>query len=265
VAYDDYSRYQLVNAPSGVPVVPATIADIDLWQPLQYTDATGAFVTQAFLGAYWNRVKPFALSSADQFRAVAARFGPVRSDSAAFVTQARELVDLSANLTDEWKMIAEYWAGGPRSETRPGHWALFAQFVSARDQNRIDEDVRLFFALSNAVFDAGIAAWDAKVASNSVRPVTAIPYLFGGERIRSWGGPGRGTVMIDGRSWVPYQAATFPTPPFPEFISGHSTFSSVRLPRRSCGCSQARTSSAHRLASTLERQSTSLGSRRRRA
>jgi hypothetical protein len=32
---------------------------------------------------------------------------------------------------------------------------------------------------------------------------------------------------MDGESWMPYQPATFPTPPFPEFVSGHSTFSAA--------------------------------------
>jgi PAP2 superfamily len=227
VPYADYTGYKPANAPSGVPVIPATVTDVNLWQPLQYTDATGTFVTQSFLGASWNRVASFALSSADQFRPVAAQFGPARSKSPVFLSQAKEIVDLSAGLTDEQKMTAEYWADGPRSETPPGHWGLFAQYVSARDQNSLDEDVRLFFALSNALFDASIAAWDTKAAFNSVRPVTAVPYLFAGQEIRCWGGPGRGTITTDGRNWIPYQAATFPTPPFPEFISGHSTFSAA--------------------------------------
>jgi hypothetical protein len=85
----------------------------------------------------------------------------------------------------------------------------------------------MFFTLSNAIFDAGIAAWDAKRTYDSVRPVTAIPFLFRGTTIRSWGGPGKGTVEIDGSQWIPYQAATFPTPPFPEYVSGHSTYSAA--------------------------------------
>jgi hypothetical protein len=32
---------------------------------------------------------------------------------------------------------------------------------------------------------------------------------------------------MDGAEWLPYQASTFPTPPFPEFSSGHSTFSAA--------------------------------------
>jgi PAP2 superfamily len=88
-------------------------------------------------------------------------------------------------------------------------------------------DVKMFFALTNAVFDAGIAAWDAKRAFDSVRPVTAVPYLFHGTQIQSWGGPGQGTIWMDGSQWIPYQPSTFPTPPFPEYISGHSTFSAA--------------------------------------
>jgi hypothetical protein len=40
-------------------------------------------------------------------------------------------------------------------------------------------------------------------------------------------GPYQGTRWIDGSAWLPYQPATFPTPPFPEYSSGHSTFSAA--------------------------------------
>jgi hypothetical protein len=84
----------------------------------------------------------------------------------------------------------------------------------------------MFFALTNAVFDAGIAAWDAKRVFDSVRPIQAIPYLFHGQQIKSWR-PFQGTQTFDGSRWIPYQVTTFPTPPFPEYISGHSTFSAA--------------------------------------
>jgi len=47
----------------------------------------------------------------------------------------------------------------------------------------------MFFVLSNAIFDAGIAAWDAKRTYDSVRPITAIPLLNKGKAIRAWVGP----------------------------------------------------------------------------
>jgi hypothetical protein len=227
VPYADYTGYEPLNPPATVPVDPTTVRDVNHWQPLQYFDATGAFVTPAYIGPFWSKVIPFALTSADQFRPLIAQSGPALFGSAAFVKQAADLITISANLKDEQKMIAEYWADGPHSELPPGHWDLFAQFVSARDHNRLSDDVKLFFALTNAIFDAGIVAWDAKRAFDSVRPVTAIPFLFQGQQIRAWGGPYKGTVTMDGRYWIPYQASTFPTPPFPECSSGHSTFSAA--------------------------------------
>jgi hypothetical protein len=123
-------------------------------------------------------------------------------------------------------MIAEYWADGPSSELPPGHWNLFAQVVSQRDGHGLDDDVKMLFAMSNAVFDASIVIWGAKAKFDYVRPVTAIHYLFGGELIDAWGGPGQGTQPIDGNDWAPYQAATVVSPPFAEYPSGHSGFSS---------------------------------------
>ena len=123
-------------------------------------------------------------------------------------------------------MIAKYWANGPRTELPPGHWELFGQFVSRRDNHSVDADAKMFFALANAIFDAGMAAWDAKRAFDSVRTVTSIPYLFHGQQIRAWR-PFQGTQIFDGSLWIPYQPTTFPTPTFPEYITGHSTFSAA--------------------------------------
>lgn len=227
IPYADYTGYQPKNLPSTVPVSDlSTVLDPNRWQPLTYFNGTKV-VTPTFVGAQWYKVTPFAMISPDQFLPFVSLYGPALYGSPEYTRQAQELVDLSAHLTDKQKMIAEYWANGPHSELPPGHWDLFAQYVSARDHHTLDEDVKMFFALTNAIFDAGIAAWDAKRVFDSVRPVTAIPYLFHGQQIQCWGGPGQGTITTDGAHWVPYQPATFPTPPFPEYISGHSTFSAA--------------------------------------
>jgi hypothetical protein len=227
VAYADYTGYGAVNPPSTVPVNPESVIDPNRWQPLEYRDATNTLVTQSFLGAQWGSVVPFALSSGAEFRDAISKNGPAQYGSPEYFDQAEELIRLSAGLTDEQKMIAEYWKDGPHSETPPGHWCLFAQFVSKRDRHNLGDDIKLFFALTNAEFDASIVAWDAKRAFDSIRPASAISYLFHSQQIRSWGGPGKGAVTMDGAGWIPYQPATFPTPPFPEYISGHSTFSAA--------------------------------------
>jgi hypothetical protein len=73
------------------------------------------------------------MTSPDQFRSFIAQFGPALFGSEAYVQQSMDLISMSANLTDDQKMIAEYWANGPHSELPPGHWALFGEFVSRRD------------------------------------------------------------------------------------------------------------------------------------
>jgi hypothetical protein len=206
------------------------VVDPNHWQPMIYDDGATApiphIITQTFVGAQWYKVIPFALTSNDEFLPFVSQFGPALYGSATYLQQSQDLITLSANLTDEQKMIAEYWANGPKTELPPGHWALFGQFVSRRDHHTVDADAKMFFALTNAIFDASIAAWEAKRVFDSVRPITSIPYLFHGRSIRAWQ-PFQGTQTIDGSQWIPYQKTTFPTPPFPEYISGHSTFSAA--------------------------------------
>jgi hypothetical protein len=227
-AYGDWSGYRPINPPATVPVHFPFVKPVnpDHWQPLVYTDSTGSLVVQMFAGAQWCFITPFAMSKGDDFRAVTEP-GPAKYGTPEYEKQAQELIALSANLTDRQKMTAEYWSDGPNTEQPPGHWMRIAEFISARDHHTLDDDVKMYFALSNAMMDAGIAAWDAKRTYDSVRPTTAIAFLYKGKKIRAWGGPGKGTVEMDGSDWRPYQLATSPTPPFPEYVSGHSTYSAA--------------------------------------
>lgn len=231
VAYSDYTGYTPVNRPMDLrlPFDPATVVDPSRWQPLRYLDPTGSLVTQQFVGAHWQHVTAFALGPGAGLRSPA---GPAQYGSRSYLAQAQALLQLSAGLTDEQKLMAEYWADGPHSELPPGHWNLFCQFVCRRDghgddERGIERDVKLFFALTNAVFDAGFCAWDNKRAFDSVRPVTAVRALFSGSTVDAWAGPFKGTRPIDGAAWLPYQLRTAPTPAFPEYASGHSTFSAA--------------------------------------
>ena len=215
---------QYGDAPGGTPSVPysdytgytPTLGNPDHWQP------TG---TQKFLTPQWGLVKPFALSSANQFRPS----GPIPFASTSdFAAQVDAALSLSAGLNDTSKVIAEYWADGPKSVTPPGHWDLLSQFVlaqyvSKKYSHTLANDVMLFFALTNAIFDASIACWECKLHYDSCRPVSAVHTLYTGTQITAWAGPGKGTQTFDGSLWQSY----IKTPAFPEYVSGHSTFSAA--------------------------------------
>ena len=172
IAFADYSGYAPRNAPLLVsqPSLRSAIADPGHWQPLSFRDAAGVVRRPGFLAPFWGQVKPFALTNGAQFRpAPPAAFG-----TPAFAEQARQVVEAQAGLTDTQKVMVEYWAGGATGELPSSYWSSFAQFISRRDQLSEEADIKLFFVLSNALFDAGIAAWDAKRCYDSVRPITAI-------------------------------------------------------------------------------------------
>jgi hypothetical protein len=89
------------------------------------------------------------------------------------------------------RVLAEFWADGPHSETPPGHWNLIANEVQDAPgfERRIggegpvldplEWDVKTYFALNGAVHDAAIAAWGLKGWYDSARPMSMIRYMGG--------------------------------------------------------------------------------------
>jgi hypothetical protein len=95
------------------------------------------------------------------------------------------------NQADFGRVMAEFWADGPRSETPPGHWNVLANLVSdelspnlkiggtGQNVDRLQWDVKMYLALNGAVHDAAIAAWGLKGYYDSVRPISMIRYMGG--------------------------------------------------------------------------------------
>jgi hypothetical protein len=206
--------------------VPVNTGDVVVdpwrWQPIRVPLGTGP--EQRATTPHWRNVKSFALTSPLQYTPP----GPDKLTDGSFSSKnIDDLLALTSNLNDRQKVTAEYWADGPRSEFPPGHWALIAQVVSRIRGHSLDYDVQMFFALGNALLDASIAAWAAKFKWDFVRPITAIRERYKGTPVTSWLGPYQGYGLVDGSQWIPYQSPKVVSPPFPEYVSGHSTFSSA--------------------------------------
>jgi hypothetical protein len=108
---------------------------------------------------------------------------------------------------------AKFWGYGPGSSTPPGHWNQVAQAVLRSRTTSIEENSRLFALLNIAMADAGIVSWDCKYVFNFWRPIAAI---------REAATDGNSLTTAD-PNWTPL----LETPPFPEYTSGHSTFSAA--------------------------------------
>lgn len=212
--YSDYTFYAPVNTVT-------EIRDADRWQQISFDDGKGGKVTPNFLAAHWYRVKPFGLESSAQFRPPP----PPKVGSEQLKKEVDECIAFNATLTPEQKAVVEFMRDGPRSTGQSGHWLRFAQAVSRRDKNNADTDVKLYMAVANVAMDAFIASWECKRYYDSSRPWTLIHYYYKGKDIDGWLGPGKGVSKIKGENWIPYSPSTFITPPFPGYVSGHSTVS----------------------------------------
>lgn len=90
---------------------------------------------------------------------------------------------------DYARVLAEFWADGPDSETPPGHWFTILNYVNDHPLfekrfrgagpilDELEWDVKAYFALGGAVHDAAVAAWGIKGWYDYVRPISAIRYM----------------------------------------------------------------------------------------
>ena len=190
--------------------------------------------------------------------------------------------------SDYTRVLAEFWADGPESETPPGHWFTILNYVSDHPDlvkkykgagellSDLEWDVKSYFVLGGAMHDSAISSWGIKGYYDYIRPISAVRYMsFKGQstdpslprydphgipliegyieivdiddplvgdfeenlnkiKLFTWRGPDfivdpsidtAGVDWILAEEWFPYQRASFVTPPFAGYVSGHSTFS----------------------------------------
>ncbi|MEI9942981.1 MAG: DUF6851 domain-containing protein [Chitinophagaceae bacterium] len=202
--YSDYTGYKPLNTPD-------KMNDIRHWQPKYFEDGKGGKFAPDCLTPHWGKVKPLFLDSANEFRP-----GPppeIGSDQ--LKKEVKEVVDLQGELTYEQKALIEFMRDGPRSVQQAGHWFIFAQNVSIRDQHTLDEDVKMYFLVESAAMDAFIACWDTKLFYDYARPYALVHHYYSDEMIKAWNGPEKGTMQVKGKDWRPYSPATFLCPAFP--------------------------------------------------
>lgn len=214
VPYFNYTGYNPVNSPD-------QNIDPNKWQPKYFSDGNGGKFAPSCLTPFWQLVKPITMDSASQYRP-----GPppmIGSDQ--LEKEVKEVIELQAGLTDEQKALVEFMRDGPKSVQQAGHWLKFAQDVSVRDENTLDQDVKMYFLNQITAMDAFIASWESKMYYDYARPYALVHKYYEDQKINAWGGEGKGMMEILGQEWRPYSPETFLCPPFPSYVSGHSTIS----------------------------------------
>lgn len=90
---------------------------------------------------------------------------------------------------DYARVLAEFWADGPRSETPPGHWFSLLNYVSDHPlfekrfmgsgikMDNLEWDVKAYLTMGGALHDVAISAWGIKGFYDGVRPISAIRFM----------------------------------------------------------------------------------------
>jgi hypothetical protein len=114
---------------------------------------------------------------------------------------------------DYVRVLAEFWADGPDSETPPGHWFVILNEVNDHpllkrriggvgpELGPLEWDVKAYFTLGSAMHDAAIAAWGVKGWYDYIRPLSAIRAMAGRGQSSSTEQPSYhvdGLPLIDG-------------------------------------------------------------------
>ncbi|WP_373553271.1 vanadium-dependent haloperoxidase [Haliscomenobacter sp.] len=163
---------------------------------------------------YFSSIRSFTLDSAAQFKPVPpAAFSIAKKSS--FYTQMQEVY--AQDLTQEKLEIAAFWDCNPfalldnghlmvgMKKISPGaHWMGIAGIACQQRKLTVSKTIQVFTTLAIGLMDGFYCCWDEKYRSNRIRPETAI------------------RKYIDPQ-WKPF----LQTPPFPEYLSGHSTISTA--------------------------------------
>ncbi len=179
------------------------------WKPTQ-----PAFM--APVEPHWNSLRTFFLDSAQQFKPAP----PVPYDTAKtspFYLLLKEVYDVDKRADKEEKNIANFWDCNPfavqqighiefglKKISPGGHWVGIAGIACKQKKLNLERTVMVHALLSIGLADAFISCWDEKYRSNRVRPEHAIQKLMD-------------------PAWKPL----LQTPPFPEYVSGHSVASNT--------------------------------------
>jgi len=185
-------------------------ADEGAWQPTP----PGFF---APVEPYFSTVRSFTLDTCSQFQPKPPVAFSMDKNAEFYTLMRLNLEESAANLSEDHQRIAAFWDCNPfalqdnghlmvgMKKISPGaHWLGITGIACQQANKSFSEAMEINTMVSVALMDGFISCWDEKFRSNRIRPETAI------------------RKYMDA-SWKPF----LQTPPFPEYLSGHSTISAA--------------------------------------
>ena len=243
----------LSSAIDGTNSAPQDLTNLpnpDKWTPITAQLPSGQAITKSYVTPEWGTANSGVISNTDR-TAVQANAGQLFPDPATKAAQWRQEIQnvaaAQASLTDQQKIISEYWlqcpsanvnsAGAPLYGTPSpsGVWMIMADVYLRSNNKTIVDEIRYYAVIATGIYEASLNAWKLKRTYLQARPIQKIRQLLYNpsqgvnQPIHQDWNPStptnNGTPTINtGAYWLPYQTLDTVSPPFPDFCSGHSTF-----------------------------------------
>jgi hypothetical protein len=208
--YSDYTGYKPKNT-------AYKLRKPSRWQPDILSNNFGQFYVQQFVTAHFGKTQPYTYKNPNKFLAPRPYNSNV-SNFYGYKMQADEVLNASASMTDEQKAMAELF------DNKFNSVLAAAGSVSGLLDLSLEEFVHIEFATNIASFDTAIAIWHNKRKYDSVRPFSAIKFIYGHNYVSAWGGVGKGTVHdLPANQWKSY----LPVANHPEYPSATASICSA--------------------------------------
>lgn len=186
---------------------------------IQDSESTWKPTPPAYMDAvepHWRKIRTFVIDSASQFKGVPPPTFS-KDKNSEFYKLAIEVYETGKHLTDEQKEIARFWDCNPfvmnvkghvmfatKKISPGGHWMNITHLSCVKEHTDVPHAAEAYARVALALADGFIACWDEKYRHLLIRPETYI------------------NLYIE-ETWAPL----LQTPPFPEYLSGHSVISSA--------------------------------------
>ena len=205
-----------ISADNSVDQNLNTLPDPNKWTPLKFGASTKNYLTPE-----WGTKNSGLLGETDFKDLIDKTSTNLFPSLTQYENEMKDVETITQSLTDEQKIIAEFWAGGPGTVTPPGMWVVFLDIVLRSNSVKLVKEIKSYTVLCSSLYESSICAWRLKRNKLQARPIQKIRQNEYGNAISQvWNSKSLGQY------WLPYQELNFVTPPFPDFVSGHSTFSS---------------------------------------
>jgi hypothetical protein len=236
------SRYSAPTSPADGEWRPLNVPNgnyINSWN-IPWANGTGTFKTQGYatpnwggvIGYDWHRTSSTGTNISGFPTAIQNALNEYSPQiyGSELEENMNLVLNLNGNLTPRQKFISEFWEDGYSTAKPCGKWNFLTRIFIRTLGLSENECIELLFLVNAALVNAFIVAWDVKRIYTGERPVTYLRRTTSSP-FTGWKGNTEKTGTIDPtdptQGFLPYQDPKFITPPFPGFISGHSTCSSA--------------------------------------